>query len=202
MTPSARVMLAYEARRSSLGIIGTRPLPPKERDAVIDETFALILGEARAEWEAQHKARKKAGIHPDAERVYLLFPKKVGKEAALAAITKALKKHPTEYVLDKTNQFARCVADWPMSYRYFNDGADRCPHPSTWFNEGRYEDDPSEWRRHGARSAAPAPKVDLPEPAGWRQAFPDYIHASNPWHAIDRASQTYIVEQMKQRNTA
>lgn len=145
------------------------------------------------------KERKRAGVHPYAERIYELFPKKVGRDAALAAISKALEKNSTDYLLDKTSQFARAVADWPSSYRYFNDGADRCPHPSTWFNEARYADDPTTWKRHGARNAPPPPKQNLPEPFGWRDAFPDYIHVQKDWHAIEFASQSYIVEAMKQR---
>lgn len=202
MTAAQRVMLACNARRDALGIIPGKPLAAEERDKCINETFDLMLGEAKIEWEKRHKERRKAGIHPDAERVYLLYPLKVGREAALKAITAALQKHPVEYLLDKTNQFARCVADWPMSYRYFQDGADRCPHPSTWFTQGRYADDPASWKRHGARSAAPPPKQDLPEPMNWREAFPDFVHVGKPWHDIDRASQSYIVEQMKGRQTA
>lgn len=148
------------------------------------------------------KERKKSGVHPDAERIYELFPKKVGRDAALQAITKALAKNTTEYLLDKTSQFARAVADWPSSYRYFNDGADRCPHPSTWFNEARYADDPSTWKRHGSRGSPPPIKQDLPEPPGWRAAFPDFIHVHKDWHALDQFSQRHIVEAMKARNTA
>ncbi len=148
------------------------------------------------------KERKRSGIHPDAERIYNLFPKKVGRDGALAAISKALQKNTVEYLLDRTSQFARCVADWPSSYRYFQDGGDRCPHPATWFNDGRYADDVTTWKRAGARSAPPKAKIDLEEPSGWREAFPEFVHVEKPWNQIDTASQSYIVEQMKGRNTA
>jgi hypothetical protein len=99
------------------------------------------------------RERRKAAVAEGAEEIYALYPKKVGRDEALKAITGALKKHPKEYLLDKTNQFRVAVEGWPTTYRHFQDGGDRCPHPATWFNQGRFQDDPKEWRRAGARSA-------------------------------------------------
>lgn len=110
----------------------------------------------------QVKERKKAAVAEGAEEIYALYPKHVGKEDALKAITAALKNHPAGYLLDKTGQFAAAVGAWPSSYRYFQDGGDRCPHPATWFNSGRYADDPREWRRAGSRSAGPVSKSSSP----------------------------------------
>lgn len=107
----------------------------------------------------QVKERKRAAVAEGAEEIYALYPKKVAKDDALKAITTALKKHPKEYLLGKTNQFREAVEGWPSSYRYFQDGGDRCPHPTTWFNQGRFQDDAKEWRRAGSRSAGPGPKT-------------------------------------------
>lgn len=107
------------------------------------------------------KQNRAAAIESGAEEIYSLFPKKVGKDEALKAITKALKKNPKEYLLDKTNQFRLAVESWPSSYRYFTDGGDRCPHPTTWFNQGRFADDPKEWRRAGSRSAPNRPETQV-----------------------------------------
>lgn len=181
----------FEALKQKAASLGRR-LTPQEIVEVCQGVTEGIVAQ-------KLKERKRSSIHPDAERVYELFPKKVGRDAALAAISKALEKNSTEYLLDKTSQFARAVADWPSSYRYFQDGGDRCPHPSTWYNEARYADDPTTWKRHGARSAPPKVKVDMPEPEGWREAFPDFIHADKPWHSLDAFSQSHIIEHMKQR---
>lgn len=132
-----------------------------------DSKFALeVVGVLERELALLTKERKKAAILPDAEQVYELFPKKVGREDALRAITKALKTNSLEYLLDKTNQFRECVESWPTSYRYFQDGGDRCPHPASFFNSGRYADDPKEWKRHGARGGGPQ-KVTVKAPIGW-----------------------------------
>lgn len=145
---------------------------------------------------AATKERKRAAVLPDAEQVYALYPKKVGREDALRAISVALKKHDLAYLLDKTNQFRECVESWPTAYRFFQDGGDRCPHPATWFNAGRYADDPREWKRHGARTAAPAPRLSPPEPVGWREHFPDFLHIDKPWTQIDDASRQHIIVTM------
>lgn len=131
-------------------------------------TFAEVLDLGEEAHLACSKERKRAGLSPDAEEIYALYPRKVGKEDALAAITLALKKHEKSYLLDKTNQFRQCVESWPMSYRYFPDGGDRCPNPSTWFRQGRYADDVATWRRHGAKSAGPQ-QVQTVAPEGWRE---------------------------------
>jgi len=127
--------------------------------AVLEREITAIVKETA-------KARKRADVSTDAEQIYALYPKHVGRDDALRAITAALKKNSLEYLLDKTNQFRECVESWPTSYRYFQDGGDRCPHPATWFNSGRYADAPSEWRRHGSKSGGPQ-KVNIQPPLGW-----------------------------------
>lgn len=49
-TYAERIMAGYESRRTALGLIGTKPLPPEERNKVINETVALIIEEERAKW--------------------------------------------------------------------------------------------------------------------------------------------------------
>lgn len=155
---------------------------------------------ARQEWAKATKEKKRGAIIPDAEQVYALYPKKVGKEDALRAISAALKKNDLAYLLDKTNQFKECVESWPSSYRYFQDGGDRCPHPASWFNAGRYSDDPREWKRHGARSA-PQNKIAPPEPANWQEAFPDFVDRDKPWHLLQPAQQAYIIANLSTAQT-
>jgi hypothetical protein len=57
--------------------------------------------------------------------------------------------------------------------------ADRAfiPHPATWFNQGRYDDNPALWSRDPAalslpNAGAPSASADrepIPEPPGWRE---------------------------------
>ena len=81
-----------------------------------------------------------------------------------------------------------------------------CPHPATWFNAGRYADDEKEWLPAGMFQREDDPRgvsqgvrtvvlVQLAEPAGWREAFPDCIHAT--WQAMPEDSKRHIVKSLK-----
>lgn len=61
--------MAYEARRSALGPLSSRPLPPEERDKCINETFDLMLGEAQAEWERTFASKHAANKAPKRRKV-------------------------------------------------------------------------------------------------------------------------------------
>lgn len=182
-----QLLAACKAKASPLG-----------RKLTAAEVFEVAVGVGEAIPVAK-PPRKKAPVSSEAEQVYELYPKKVGREDALRAITKALKKNTVEYLMDKTNQFKECVASWPSSYRYFQDGGDRCPHPASWYNAGRYADDPREWKRHGARTAAPHHVIPK-EPEGWREHFPDFLHADKPWAHLDDASRQHIIVSMAAKN--
>jgi hypothetical protein len=164
MTASEKLYEALCAQSKALG----RRLTKEEYLAVFEREIGLILKESA-------KERKRSGVVPEAEQIYNLFPKKVGREDALRAISAALKKHSLEYLLDKTNQFRECVESWPTAYRYFQDGGDRCPHPASWYNAGRFADDPKEWRRHGAKNSGPQ-KIHVQAPLGWL----DWLSAHMP----------------------
>jgi hypothetical protein len=114
-----------------------------------------------------------------AEEVYALYPRKIGKDAALRAISKRLDAgFDPERLMQATRLFAAAVDRWPSEDRQF------VPHPATWFNQGRFEDDPAEWRRDpsagqkkngGVAAAAPVRQVVEPDwdwRVVWRQLWP------------------------------
>jgi len=79
------------------------------------------------------------------EAIYSAYPRKVGKKHALKKITEALISLHDEtgdqnfaYLLDKTRKFAQSPAGKKGEFT---------PHPSTWYHQGRYMDDPNEWYR-------------------------------------------------------
>jgi hypothetical protein len=89
------------------------------------------------------------------EDVYREYPRKVGKRAALASISKAvtrvisgeysnvLDSHGAlEILLGRTKQFAVSSAGQAGEFT---------PHPSTWFNQSRYLDDDKEWHKNGKK---------------------------------------------------
>lgn len=83
----------------------------------------------------------RADVVAAAERIYAAYPRKVGKQAAVRVIAKALLRHDPDMIAAKVGEYAKAVATWPAEDRQF------VPHPATWFNQGRWEDDPVNWRR-------------------------------------------------------
>jgi hypothetical protein len=81
---------------------------------------------------------------PTPEEIYQAYPRKEGKTAALKAIAKAIKHRGAHELLKVVKEYAAAVALWPESEKRYR------PMPATWFNEGRYDDDPQEWQRSAA----------------------------------------------------
>lgn len=75
-------------------------------------------------------------IEHDSEIIYGAYPKKVGKPFALKAIRKSLRKSNPSELLEKVKKYAESVSEMDRKY---------IPHPATWFNQERYNDDPSTW---------------------------------------------------------
>jgi uncharacterized protein YdaU (DUF1376 family) len=71
-------------------------------------------------------------IVPTSEDIYLAYPRHVSKPQALKAITKALKKIGAEDLLQKVREYkASCAGREPQFI----------PHPATWFNGERWNDE-------------------------------------------------------------
>jgi hypothetical protein len=76
--------------------------------------------------------------------VYKRYPKQVGKPFAIKAILKQGRKHGFPKLLQDTERFS-------LMWRGKN--LDFCPHPATWFNQERFNDDMSIQGPKDARSA-------------------------------------------------
>lgn len=85
-----------------------------------------------------------------AEMVYAAYPRKEAKQDALKAISKAAVRCPLPRLLAATQAYAAAVAKWPIDDRQY------VPHPASWFNGGRYDDDPANWERKSGGHALPA----------------------------------------------
>ena len=99
--------------------------------------------EAEAEAEAEAKSEKKTILtikeskSKAAIEIYNLYPKKVGKEAALKAIKSALGKIDEQSLADAVAAFALAKQDTDPQF---------IPNPATWFNQGRWTDDRETWK--------------------------------------------------------
>ena len=80
------------------------------------------------------------------EEIYQAYPLKAAKPDAIRAIRKALKAHDPPFLLAKTREYAVAVR-----------GTDTLiPHPATFYNAERYNDDPATWVRH-----QPSNRIDV-----------------------------------------
>jgi hypothetical protein len=101
--------------------------------------------ETETDTETEKKKREKKSLSPmvpspDFETFWHNYPRKVGKQAAL----QAWKRHKP--ILDQ------CLAalTWQReSEDWQKDGGNFVPHPATWINQHRWEDEPRETTRRG-----------------------------------------------------
>ncbi len=99
---------------------------------------------------------------PTVDDVYAAYPRKEGPKVAKKMILRAVQEltlgdkqtdaEAFAYLLDRTQVYAKAVAGWPPDER-----KQYVPHPSTWFNQGRYADDETYWTR-GKPAAAATPR--------------------------------------------
>jgi hypothetical protein len=92
------------------------------------------------------------------EIIYSAYPKKVGKPEALKAIRKALLKTTFDDLLAKTKAYAEARSG----------NLNFCAHPSTWFNQERFNDDPSTWKQQHIPSTPEFMKMSWPK--DWQEA--------------------------------
>lgn len=105
----------------------------------------------------------------EAEAIYRLYPRKVKLQPAVKAIRKAVEElatrqdDPLAWLQERVTAYAAS----PAGQKPPPGESDYRPHPPTWFNQGRYDDDPEEWsipNGHRASTkpnghAAPQPRV-------------------------------------------
>lgn len=71
----------------------------------------------------------------DFEEFWKAYPRRVGKGKARAAFIKAIKKTTLTIMLD--------AIDWQRNQPgWLKDGGSFVPHPATWLNQERWEDEP------------------------------------------------------------
>lgn len=129
-------------------------------------------------------------VTSDCHRIYALFPRHIGKEAALKAIAKAINKAGVEKLVIAVNRYKFCTDRWKKEDRQY------IPHPATWFNEGRYDDDQAEWDKGGKPAGKAKPSVYEEPQDGWQdvalQLWPDAGINLLAWRDVSHTCKTEI----------
>jgi uncharacterized protein YdaU (DUF1376 family) len=73
----------------------------------------------------------------ECEEIYQLYPKKVAKDDAIKAISKALARVSKETLTEAVTAYAKARIGQDPKFT---------PHPATWFNKARWEDDRTTWK--------------------------------------------------------
>lgn len=144
------------------------------RDIKNSEEMRAATRERVSKWRAEKKkAAAEKGDKPDntdrkevaemALRIYDAYPRKIGRPNALVAIRKSIVKITAEKLLLLTQQYAKARIGEPDQYT---------PHPATWFNGERFNDDPKTWKSNVA------PGKQNPRNFGIATAGPSYGDAA------------------------
>lgn len=155
-----RPILDKGAKRAESGRVGGSKQSSNITEANVKQTESKT--EANADQTAREKEREKEGeeerekekenecsLPPIAPRggafdkFWAAYPRKVGKEAARKAFLKA--RVPVETLLDAIEQQKR-------SAQWTRDNGQFIPHPATWLNQGRWEDECTPAKKPGGFS--------------------------------------------------
>jgi uncharacterized protein YdaU (DUF1376 family) len=114
--------------------------------------------------------RKDSGKPDPIEAIYQAYPRKVGKQGALKAIGRAVQRlHASGMPMREAQEFLWKTVSTYAKSPAGNDGT-FTPHPATWFNDGRYDDDQNEWQRRANDPIAAKPVYKLPPGVTWEEA--------------------------------
>jgi hypothetical protein len=115
------------------------------------------------------------------DAIYQQYPRHVGKAAALKAIRVALRgiasrlgapSDPAAWLTERVKRYADARAGQDPQFT---------PHPATWFNQGRFDDDPAEWVRRGCEAnggqrQVPPGSGSVAQPSGNPGSYPSPRH--------------------------
>ena len=110
----------------------------------------------------KQKSESTCAIDQHVSEIYEAYPRKVARRRAERAIREAILRsaeirqmvanEAALYILTKTRTFAKSDA---------GNAGQFTPHPATWFNQDRFNDDPKEWIRND--------QANQPAPSQWTE---------------------------------
>lgn len=138
VTPGNASVTPPDKRREEKRILNTPPLPPAsggESEGEDEGTFPAPAPGKRGEGTNPRRVRQPTAYSADFEAFWQLYPRKVGKDAAWRVWMR--KKHE----LPLANELAAILARQCHCEQWQRDGGQYIPHPATWLNQGRWQDE-------------------------------------------------------------
>jgi hypothetical protein len=152
----------------------TKPNPTKPVASATPATASPIAAPASVDAPRPKRSRKAPSLPPDDpgfQRFYAAYPRREGPGPAREAFAKAVERirgrdgpggdDPVAWLAERASAYAASWRSRPAHDQQF------IPHPSTWLNQERYDDDPQAWRTGDAR-IGPGQRYDpaAPRPVG------------------------------------
>lgn len=112
----------------------------------------------------------------EADQIYQLYPRKIGRPKALTAIARCIKLYGFEAVRAGTELFSKTWTEAAKDISY-------CPHAATFFNQERFNDSPEAWGLATAKKIAIGPpyadvlafatekETDIAKATNWAVSF-------------------------------
>jgi hypothetical protein len=131
-------------------------LPTMVNPLLLNTENTLIPEKANAQRAKARKVKTGEPITEYAERIFAAYPRRVGKPRAIKAISAALREYADKYECGVDAAYGRLLADaQELATHWSGHELEYCPHPSTYYNQRRYEDDtktrPTSGKRAGGK---------------------------------------------------
>lgn len=105
----------------------------------LSQTSVRVKGKGKGKGKGNNNKKEKnskSASKEEVNQIYKAYPRKVAPKKAKQKIEIALRDVKFDKLLRTVQLYAAAVEGKEKRY---------IPHPATWFNQGRYDDDPSEW---------------------------------------------------------
>ena len=130
---SADIQAKREAGRKGGLAKASKPLAPASK--TLEQTASTSLAKTETETETYKKTSSSPATPPmEFDTFWAQYPRKVGKQAAIKAYAKSLKLTTPERILEGVKLLKSETAGKEIDF---------IPHPSSWLNAGRWDDEPS-----------------------------------------------------------
>lgn len=142
------------------------PVPPEDVLAQFSEETRLLLERILKRSTRDHReghrleanggGQKANGLQARFERFWEVYPRKVGKDAALREWDKLAPDN------DLTDLMVSAVQEQRASAQWLKDGGQFIPHPRTWLHQGRWKDQAGTQPALNSNSAATVAAIQKP----------------------------------------
>lgn len=134
VTPGNASVTPPEQRREEKKILNTHPLTPSQARGE-DDAASPSRSDSGKKAQPPSKVRASPAYSADFEAFWQAYPRKIGKDAAYKVWKR--KRHE----LPPPEELAAILARQCHCEQWQRDGGQYVPHPATWLNQGRWQDE-------------------------------------------------------------